>query len=163
MLEMLVKKLGKIRMNLLDSYKYLSDDQLNQNSSGWTISKILYHLYRTEKETAQLILKSLHTETPRADDKDLSYFEDCLKKAKTTYEPPENYFTKKEITHLLEESRFRYTQAIFNKTHEETLVEKSISHPSFGVISLKNLLDFIWLHEYRHMEQINEIKKQLLQ
>ena len=72
-----------------------------------------------------------------------------------------DFCTKDELVNLLEESRFRYLQDVFNETHERTLAEKSMDHPHFGLISLKNLVDFIWLHEQRHIEQINEIKKEI--
>ncbi|MFB6467795.1 DinB family protein [Cytobacillus sp. Hz8] len=160
---MLVKNLGETRMKLLESIKNLTDEQLNQKPSMdmWSISQLLYHLYFAEKETAEIILNSLKTESKKVEEMDLSFLTDRSKKAKADVEPPEKFYKKQEITQLLEESRFQYIQAIFNETHEEKLVDKSIEHPTFGVISLKNLLDTIWLHEERHLQQINEIKYQL--
>jgi hypothetical protein len=80
---------------------------------------------------------------------------------KATCEPPSEFFSKSDVIKLLEESRFLYLQAVFNETHETILGEKSVDHPDFGFISLKNLVDSIWLHEQRHIKQIEEIKQEL--
>ncbi len=69
--------------------------------------------------------------------------------------------TKAELIRLLEESRFAHLQYVFNKTHERSLAEKAVDHPLFGNISLKNLIDFIWLHEQYHVDRIEEAKKSL--
>jgi hypothetical protein len=37
----------------------------------------------------------------------------------------------------------------------------SMNHPAFGIISLKNVVDFIWMYEQRHIDQIIEIKEEL--
>jgi hypothetical protein len=36
-----------------------------------------------------------------------------------------------------------------------------MKHPAFGISSLKNAVDFIWMREQRHVEQIVEIKQVL--
>jgi hypothetical protein len=36
-----------------------------------------------------------------------------------------------------------------------------LEHPVYGTISLKNLIDTIWLNERHHLEKIEEIKASL--
>ena len=160
---MLIKNLGQTRTMLLASFKDLTDEKINKKPSKdkWSISQVLYHLYMVEKDTAVLILNSLNMQSIKVEERDLSYLSDRSKKVKATVEPPVNFFTKKELIALLEEARFQYLQAIFNETHEKILAKKSVEHPAFGLISLKNIVDFIWMHERRHLEQIEEIKEEL--
>jgi uncharacterized damage-inducible protein DinB len=159
----LIKNLGQTRTRLLESFMNQTDEQVNQkpDAEQWSISQVIYHLFSTEKEIAELILNSIKIDSKKVEERGLSFLTDRSRNVKAAIEPPEDYFTKKELLHLLETSRFQYLQAIFNETHEKTLEGKSVDHPSLGLISLKNLVDFIWLHEQRHIEQIKEIKMQL--
>ncbi|MDF2790047.1 MAG: hypothetical protein K0S80_3145 [Neobacillus sp.] len=160
---MLITNLGQTRTRLLDSIESLSDEQMNQKQSSdkWSVAQVLYHLYVTEKDTAILILNSLKSASKKVDDRVLSFLSDRSNKVKATCEPPSEFFSKSDVIKLLEESRFLYLQAVFNETHETILGEKSVDHPDFGFISLKNLVDSIWLHEQRHIKQIEEIKQEL--
>lgn len=163
MKRVLIKNLGRTRTKLLESFINQTDEQLNRRPDGesWSISQVIYHLFSTEKETAELILNSIKMDSQKVDERDLSFLTDRSSKVKAANEPPEDYFTKKDLIKFLETSRFQYLQAIFNEIHEKTLAIKSLDHPTLGLISLKNLVDFIWLHEERHIEQINEIKLSL--
>jgi uncharacterized damage-inducible protein DinB len=160
---MLISNLGKCRTKLLDSFKNLTDEQLNQkpNADRWSIAQVIYHLYTYEKNTSEMILNALQAKSGKVEQRDMSFIADRSKKVQTTNEPPTDFFTKKELVQLLEQSRFHYLQTVFNETHERTLAEKSMEHPWLGQISLKNVIDTIWLHEKRHTEQINEIKQEL--
>ena len=100
-------------------------------------------------------------ESEKVDERDLSFLTDRSKRVEATIQLSANFITKIEGMELLEESRFQYLQTVFNETHEEILVEKSMNHPAFGFISLKNVVDFIWMHEKRHIDQIEEIKREL--
>lgn len=159
----LIRKLGQTRTALLESFSYQTDDQLNQKvkEGQWSIAQVVHHLSTIEKETAQLVLQSLKMDSKKVENRDLQFLLDRSKKAKSPVEPPNQYYKRCELIQLLEESRFRYLQAIFNETHEKSLENKSIYHPGLGEISVKNAIDFIWLHELRHIEQISEISQQL--
>ena len=54
---MLMKRLGQTRGVLLNCLKDLSNEKLNQKPSKkeWSISQVIFHLYATEKETANNI------------------------------------------------------------------------------------------------------------
>jgi len=160
---MLVKNLGETRIKLINSFRDLTDEQLNQkfSCSEWSISQILYHLYLTEKEMALYITGVLHITSEKVDERDLSFLSDCSVKKLDATEPPEKQFTKGVLIQLLEESRFHYVQTIFNETHVKMLAEKSVDHPDFGQISLKNLLDYTWMHEQFYIEKINALKQEL--
>ncbi len=160
---MLISNLGRTRTKLLTSFQDLSDEQLNQKLSekSWSIAQVLYHLYTSEKAMAGLVLDALQANTEKVEEKDLSFITDRTKKSKAMNEPPNEIITKKNLLELLEESRFQHLQFIFNETHERILAKKSMNHQDFGAISLKNAVDLIWLHEKRHIYQIQEIREKL--
>lgn len=160
---MLIENLGKTRTKLFETVKDLTDEQFNQKPSPekWSIAQVFHHLYTTEKSTAEFILSAIETKSSPVEDKDMAFVADRSKKIKAKNEPPTDFFTKKALMYLLDNSRFENLQAVFNEVHVEDLADKSIDHPGFGKISLKNLVEFIYLHEQRHIEQIEEIKKEL--
>lgn len=162
---MIIKNLEQTRTNLINSFKNLTDEQFNKKPSAdrWSVAQVVQHLYTTEVSMADLILVAIETKSKSepVEDKDFSFVTDRTKKVKAPKEPPSDFFTKKEMIALLEKSRSEHLQAVFNKTHVNLLAEKSLDHPAFGKTNLKNLIEFIYLHEQRHIEQIEEIKNEL--
>lgn len=161
---MIFKRLRQTRGILLDCLKDLSNEQLNQKPSEeeWSISQVIYHLYAAEKETADLMLQSLHASNNKGKRKDLTYILDRSKKMKATIGLPETFLSKKDLLQLLEESRFQYLQALFSDIHKGALMERSAVHPTFGEVSFESLTDYICLHEQRHIIQIKEMKQKLV-
>ena len=42
------------------------------------------------------------------------------------------------------------------------LEDKSVTHPVLGAMSVKQMIEFVGLHEKRHIGQIREIKQSIL-
>lgn len=160
---MLIEKLGKTRRMLLDSLEGLTEDQLNAKprSGGLSIGQIVHHLYVNERDTATLILNALQPRSEKVEEKDASLLAACLQKDCGEDPVTTDRFPKAELIRLLEESRFRDLQSVFNETHESVLAERSLEHSSFGKVSLKNLLDTVWIHDELHSKQIAIIKQSL--
>ncbi len=160
---MLIEKLGKTRGMLLDSLEGLTEDQLNAKprTGGLSIGQIVHHLYVSERDTATLILNALSSRSERVEDKAPSLLAACLQKDCGEEKATADRFSKGELIRWLEESRFRDLQSVFNETHEDILAERSLEHPLFGPISLKNLVDTIWIHDEFHCKQIAAIKQSL--
>lgn len=160
---MLIRKLGETRGELLESFKDLSDEQINQKPAvdKWSISQVVSHVSMVEKNVVKGVLEALKAKSEKVEEKDLSFVTDRSKKVKSKTEPSSAFLTKQQLMDLLEDSRFNHLRSVFNEAHEVALAEKSMNHPAFGVISLKNMVDFIWMHEARHIEQIKEIKQEL--
>lgn len=160
---MLIEKLGKTRRMLLDSLEGLTEDQLNANprTGGLSIGQIVHHLHVSERDTATLILNALSSRGERVEENDLSLLAACLQKGCGEHKATAGRFSKAELIRLLEESRFRDLQSVFNETHEDVLAEKSLEHPLFGKLSLKNMADTIWIHDEFHSKQIAIIKQSL--
>ena len=161
---MLISNLGRTRTELLNSFSDLTDEQINRTpgENSWGIAQVLHHLYTSEKETAVFILNAVQTKSVKVADKDLSLIVDGCNTVKAPHKPSTDFFTKDALIQLLEESRFLHLQSVFNETHERILAEKSAEHPTFGIISLKNFIDSIWLHDQHHIDQIYRIRQSLV-
>jgi len=160
---MLIEKLGKTRGMLLDSLEGLTEDQLNAKprTGGLSIGQIVHHLYVSERDTAILILNALSSRSERVEDKAPSLLAACLQEDCGEERAAAGRFSKGELIRWLEESRFRDLQSVFNETHEDVLAERSLEHPLFGLISLKNMVDTIWIQDEFHYKQIAAIKQSL--
>ncbi|WP_077303307.1 DinB family protein [Virgibacillus pantothenticus] len=160
---MLVHIIERTRGILLDCIKDLSNEQLNQKPSKkeWSISQVIYHLYATEKEAADLILQSFNALNKEEKRKDVTYILE-RSKVNVSIEPPETFFLKSDLLQLLEESRFQYLQVLFKEIYKDALMEISVVHPTLGEISFESLTDFICLHEQRHTIQIKKMKQKII-
>ncbi len=160
---MLITNLGKARQALMASFNTLTDEQLNRPSGAHacSIAQIIFHLYTSEIETAKGVLEALPRSRATVAEQEPASLADRLQQNDTAIAPLTQALSKAELIRLLEESRFRYLQDVFNETHAQTLAEKSVHHPIFGEISLKNLVDTVWLREQQHTRQILKIKETL--
>lgn len=160
---MLITNLGKTRLALISSFDTLSDGQLNQpgGEGARSIAQIIVHLHASEIETARSVLVALPHSSGKVAERDLAVLAELVRAHDTAIAPLAHALTKAELIGLLEESRFKYLQDVFNETHAQTLAEKSMQHAVYGEISLKNLIDTIWLHEQEHTRQITQIKAAL--
>jgi uncharacterized damage-inducible protein DinB len=159
----MLTKLRTTREELIKSVMELTEEQFNLKpaSDKWSAAQVLHHLYTSEKGTVKSLRKNLVLESEAAEDKDFSFISDRSRKVKTQNEPPEDFFNKEDVCALLLESR-ESLEKLVEETGEATFSEKSIDHPAFGRMNLKNMVEFIGLHEKRHMDQIEEIKKEIL-
>lgn len=160
---MLITNLGKTRQVLMGSFNTLTDEQLNRPSGALacSIAQIIFHLHTSEIETAKGVLEALPRSRATVAEQDPALLADRLQQNDTAMAPLTQTLSKAELIGLLEESRFKYLQDVFNETHAQTLAEKSVNHPIFGEISLKNLVDTVWLREQQHTRQILKIKETL--
>lgn len=160
---MLIANLGRTRRKLLTSLDGVSDEHLNRapSNSRWSIGQIVCHVCNTERDIVEIVRNALPGVSGKIEERDVSPLIERYESSQAETALQLGSLTKAELIRLLEESRFKYLQYIFNKTHERSLAEKAIDHPLFGKISLKNLIDFIWLHEQYHIDHIEEAKKSL--
>lgn len=160
---MLITNLGKTRLALIGSFDTLSDEQLNQpgGEAACSIAQIIVHLHTSEIETARSVLVALPHSAGKVAERELVTLAKLVREYDTVIAPLDHALTKAELIGRLEESRFKYLQDVFNETHAQTLAEKSMQHAAYGEISLKNLIDTIWLHEQEHTRQIVQIKAAL--
>ena len=79
-------------------------------------------------------------------------------KAPKIVEPDVEPFEVQQIIDLLNESRKKLMTFLSTIEDKSILAEKSVKHPALGELPLDQWIEQIYLHEQRHIEQINEIK-----
>lgn len=156
---MLIVNLGATRRRLLDALTRIPEQPFDSGAGleSREVAHIIGHISEVEKRLVATVIDALSAESPAVADRDLSGLVERFEASVADVVPATAVSTRSGLLHLLEESRFKYLQYVFNKTHEEALAQKSIEHPLLGRVSLKNLIDMIWLHERHHVEQIEAL------
>lgn len=157
---MLITHLGKARLGLLASFEAWTDEQLNQcqDARGWSAAQILHHIAAVEQGLAADILDALESRGGKVPELDPDALAPAIGQFDRDEPPQINFLTRPALIQQLEESRFRHLQRVFNETHERELAEKSAPHPLYGRISLKNLVDLVWLHDRHGIQHIEGIR-----
>ncbi len=149
------------RKELLASFESLTDEQLNQQPAEdkWSVAQVVMHLSGTETHFASKVAQGLKDAAEKVEEKNLDFVVNRSKKVKGPAEIPNVPKTKAELKQALAESR-EVLLNLYNSVEDKTnFVNKSFHFPPLGTVSLKQLIDFIGLHEQRHVAQIEEIKQ----
>lgn len=153
---MLITRLGTNRTQLLIALAALTDEQINRPGDGerWNVAQIVGHIATYETRIANDILAALGGPGTAAPERSVDTLRADLVKLHREPPPAAEYTTRAALVRALEESRFRHLQRVFNETHEQELARRSIDHAHLGPITLKNLVDLIWLHDEYHLPEI---------
>jgi len=156
----------RIRQEVWQEVELLSDEQINQKPfpDHWSIAQILEHLYLTELSVARQMKKAAErADTPIPGEKPIRLLLDRSRRVKVpipAIEPSDDYKTLVSLKEKLYQSRKVLTCVLRDLTPDQ-LKRSSMPHPLFGVMSLKQWVEFVGLHEQRHLEQIKETKERL--
>jgi hypothetical protein len=153
-----------IRNELLNEIDSLTDKQLNLRSSEdtWSVSQVMRHLIIMDEVMLPALRKAVQEESERVTEKNLDFVLDRTNKIQSPLPEPSTEFISKED--LLKATNHVRTPLLefINEFIDLTVTEdKSMIHPVFGRMSIKQMVEFIGLHEKRHIEQIKEIKERL--
>lgn len=166
-LELMKEKLAETRTKLLNEITSLSYKEFNTVpvENVWSVAQVCHHLHLVEVSFAKAILYGLKKEdAKKAEPKQIQLLNDRSKKlpAPEMVIPREEPFEKQQLVDMLDESRAMMLD-VMNKVQEPSiLVERSVKHPVFGYLPLYQWIETTYLHEDRHIEQIREIKMQIL-
>lgn len=150
-----------IRNELLNEIDSLTDKQLNLRLSGdnWSVSQIIRHLIIMDEVMLPALRNAVQEESERVAEKNLNFVLDRTNKIKSPLpEPPTEFISKEDLMKAANHARTPLLEFINESIVWTDLEEKSIVHPVFGRMSIKQMIEFIGLHEKRHIEQIKEIK-----
>ncbi len=171
MKDILEKKLAQLESEthtLFAGIDQLSEEQLHDQSYGWSIIQVLEHLYVAETGTIIYMTKKM-----QAGDKMPNYgFANKLRmgltkrllntslrwKAPKPVANPKADFSFEEMKKRWESSREK-TIAFVEEYPEKYLQKAVFKHPMAGRIDLVGALDSIAYHQRHHSHQIKRIKK----
>ncbi|QQK74623.1 DinB family protein [Salicibibacter cibarius] len=157
------------RKEILASVENLTDEQLNceVEEGRWTIVQVLEHLYLIEQGlAAPIIQKELANEDsqPARKKKPIELTVDrSVQKVEATgpFVPSNEFMPLEEMKERLAQSRATLLKVLDTVEDEAILSQKSAKHPAFGTMDLAQWVEFIGLHERRHLQQIEELKVKL--
>ncbi|MEC1722963.1 DinB family protein [Schinkia azotoformans] len=157
--------LKSVRKQLLDEVDALSDKQLNQKLSEdkWSVSQVIRHLIFIDEIVLPALKKAVQQEkSMRVVDKNIAFILDRKNKLRSPFPDPSTVFmSKDELLKKLNHVRTPLIEYLGQLTEETVFEDKSMVHPLFGPMNIKQILEFMALHEKRHIEQIKELKESI--
>jgi uncharacterized damage-inducible protein DinB len=152
----------EIRKKLLSILDGVSGELWNTKTeaSDWTISQVVRHLGETDQIFLKILQNEVENESVPVNKRDISFIGDRSIKMKTPIEPPNEFISKDVALTFLQEMREK-TLTFLDKYPLSFLETKSANIGRLGILNLDQVIEFIALHEKRHIEQIEEIMEAL--
>ncbi len=155
------------RKDVLNNVNSLTDAELNLEveKDRWTIAQVAQHLVLMEETVTTLLKKELsnHERRPAERLKPIERTVDRTYKveAPAHLEPEAGFYSKEELVQRLGESRLALQHLLSQIDEMSLLTEKSAEHPVFGRMNLAQWVEFIGVHELRHLDQMRELKAKI--
>lgn len=167
-LETLPQSLQATRHALLSEVETLNDTDVNirPRRDKWSIIQIMHHLHLVEQSiTSALVYALQKREGKFVPFKDLQLTLDRTYKreAPQQMQPTETLMKKQHGIQLLEHSRQELLHTLHSIIDEKELCQNSLKHSIFQELSLYQWIQFLDLHEQRHLTQLKEAKHAILQ
>lgn len=161
-LQEIILELKKTRNELLGILSRLSEVQLNRkkDSSSWSISQVCQHLSKTEELYVGAIRIGLKSkEDSLIENKSLEFLLDRSKKleAPDMAKPTDDILEYEEIIAKLNHSRQKLYDMLNSLEDPSVLSRRHFIHPVFKEMLLIEWVRSLYLHEQRHIKQIQEI------
>lgn len=160
-------RLDDTRNRLLNEFKFLSFEQINQqpDTATWSIAQVCEHVSLAENSFAKAIRYGLRAEPVQECEpsKAIQILTDRSRKvdAPDIVNPGTEQLDVKQIVGMLNESRTLLLDILCSIQDPSVLTKKSVKHALFGELPLAQWIEVVYLHEQRHIEQIQEIKSRL--
>ncbi|KEK23608.1 DinB family protein [Bacillus gaemokensis] len=167
-LETLLQSLQSTRSALLSEIEMLNDTEVNvkPRRDKWSIIQIMHHLHLVEQSVTSALVYALQKKERKAVQlKDLQLTLDRTHKreAPQQMQPTETLMKKQQGIQLLEHSRQELLHTLHSIIDERELLDNSLKHPIFHELNLYQWIQFLDLHEQRHLTQLKEAKYAILQ
>lgn len=155
--------LKETRVKLLKILKGVDQIQLymKKDVDTWSIGQICQHLIKTEELFVLAIRKGLSKEDSFIEKKSLEFLLDRSEKiaAPDIAKPTEEVIEYNEIIEKFKKTRDKLNEILSSIEDPTILNRKHFIHPVFKEMLLIDWLKTLYLHEQRHIKQINEIIK----
>ncbi|MDR0263210.1 MAG: DinB family protein [Sphingobacterium sp.] len=161
-LQEIILELKETRNELLRILSGLSEEELNKqrDSSSWSICQVCQHLIKTEELYIVAIRRGLRSEEDSfIENKPLEFLLDRSKKieAPDIAKPTDEFLEYEEIIAKLNHSRQKLYEMLSSLEDPSVLSRRHFKHPVFQEMLLIEWVRSLYLHEQRHIKQMNEI------
>ncbi|WP_199621343.1 DinB family protein [Paenibacillus alkalitolerans] len=163
-MKQIVENLITTRRLLLDEIEQLDIIQLNRRLStdSWSIGQVCHHLILTEALFTQAIQLGLSKEDDHSVyDKPIELVLDRTKKIESPgiARPSNEQFTREFLIDGLTSTREKILKVINDQDDPSIFSRKTARHLVFKELKLDQWITLLYLHEQRHIKQIQDIKK----
>lgn len=157
--------LDTTRTQLLQEIHLLDDTTFNKkpDAQSWSVAQICHHLVLVEEATKKAItwgLKAEEQSTPGR--KNVQLILDRTRKfqAPPIVEPAEEPFTVQAMLDLLATTRKNLLAFLQTIEEPEALTKRAVKHPALGELPLDQWIEMVYMHEQRHIKQLQEIVRE---
>lgn len=154
--------LDTTRTQLLQEIHLLDDTTFNKkpDAQSWSVAQICHHLVLVEEATKKAItwgLKAEEQSIPAR--KNVQLILDRTRKfqAPPIVEPAEEPFTVQAMLDLLATTRKNLLAFLQTIEEPEALAKRAVKHPALGELPLDQWIEMVYMHEQRHIKQLQEI------
>lgn len=154
-----------VRNELFNEIASLSDQQLNLKYSEekWSVAQVIRHIIFADETIFAALKKAVQEDSERVPEKNLNFVLDRNKKVKSPFpEPTIEFISKEDLMKMASQERMPFLDFINEMIGQGDIEGKSMIHPVFGAISIKQMMEFVYLHEKRHIAQIKAMKENIL-
>lgn len=161
MISIVKDHLDATRTALLQMIHTLDDTAFNvkPDAQSWSVAQICHHLVLVEEATKKAIawgVKAQAHSSPARKDVQLILDRSRKIQAPAIVEPTEQPFTMEAMLDLLATTRKNFLAFLQTIEEPERLAKHAVKHPALGELPLDQWIEMIYLHEQRHIEQIQE-------
>jgi len=157
--------LDTTRTQLLQEIHLLDDTTFNKkpDAQSWSVAQICHHLVLVEEATKKAItwgLKAEEQSIPAR--KNVQLILDRTRKfqAPPIVEPAEEPFTVQAMLDLLATTRKNLLAFLQTIEEPEALAKRAVKHPALGELPLDQWIEMVYMHEQRHIKQLQEIVRE---
>jgi len=152
------------RIDLLETLKGLSKEELNfrRSPESWSISQVCQHLVKTEELYIVAIKRGLKSkEDSILENKPVESLLDRSNKleAPDIAKPTDEALEYQDIIEKLRSSREKLYEFLHTLEDQTVLSRRHYVHPAFQELLLIDWVRSLYLHEQRHIKQIQEMKQ----
>ena len=157
--------LDTTRTQLLQEIHLLDDTTFNKkpDAQSWSVAQICHHLVLVEEATKKAItwgLKAEEQSIPARKNVQLILDRSRKFQAPPIVEPAEEPFTVQAMLDLLATTRKNLLAFLQTIEEPEALAKRAVKHPALGELPLDQWIEMVYMHEQRHIKQLQEIVRE---
>ncbi|GED70892.1 PadR family transcriptional regulator [Brevibacillus reuszeri] len=157
------ENLSKTREQLLLEISSVRAEDFNRRleQDKWSIAQVCHHLVIIDTLFAKAIVHGLKRMNPtNTEFVPIEFVADRSNKiqAPEITEPSSEPFQVQQIIQMLHDSRQNFLDVLSKVEDRAILKTVAVTHPVLGHLPLDQWVELLYVHEQRHIEQIQELK-----
>ncbi|MGO4528576.1 DinB family protein [Paenibacillus sp. 2TAF8] len=165
-LNVTLQKFNITREALLHSISQVNNQEINVKVSEhkWSIGQVCEHLVITESLFSKILEAALLTEEKIILSKDIQVIKDRQVEFEAPHyaEPQSSNYDVSDLKVKLSGTREKLNQVINGQTDLSIFTKRVAEHFYFKELRLDQWIELLYLHEGRHIKQIEDLQKQIV-